>query len=277
MTYTTTSVSYNTYEPQPSGYLTVGKNRLRQFGETVYMNDGQEFEIELFNPKQRPVLVKIKLNGTYISTTGIYLKPGQRIHLDRFIEINKKFLFSTYEVDGQSSAVKQAIANNGLVEIEFYDEYIKPQPVVIPSLTPFTYTNTVNYTDNPNIFFNSSVSDCMSRSVGSNDGTLSLKSMNLFDSDMDSQPKYRSATPKGRLKKESVETGRVEAGGNSNQKFTQVYGDFMTYWSSRMVWKIMPNSQKPVEVQDFKNYCPACGHKIKNSNFKFCPNCGNKL
>lgn len=269
MTYTTTSVSYNTYEPQPSGYLTVGKNRLRQFGETVYMNDGQEFEIELFNPKQRPVLVKIKLNGNYISSTGIYLKPGQRIHLDRFIEINKKFLFSTYEVDGQSSAVKQAIANNGLVEIEFYDEYIKPQPVVIPSLTPFTYTNTFdmsvsNNLNDVNCYFNTSSMDCMSRSIGD---TASLKTLNLCDTN--STPKLRS--------KKSVETGRVEAGGNSNQKFTQVYGDFMTYWSSRMVWKIMPNSQKPVEVQDFKNYCPSCGHKIKNSNFKFCPNCGNKL
>lgn len=271
--YTSKTNTYvvNTYEPQPSGYLTVGKNRVKQFGETVYMNDGQEFEFELFNPKNRPVLVKIKLNGSYISSTGIYLKPGQRIHLDRFIEVNKKFLFSTYTVDGQSDAVKQAIANNGLVEIEFYDEYIKPQaiqPIMFNTLTtPITYTNTVNmnYANNANdvnCFYNSSM-DCLSRSI-SDDNTLSLKSLNTT-------PKLKRSVSK------EIETGRIEAGNNSNQKFTQVYGDFNSYYSSRMVWKILPNSQKPVEVQELKNFCPACGHKIKNSSFKFCPNCGNKL
>lgn len=277
----TNTYVFNTCEPQPSGYLTVGKNRIKQFGETVYMNDGQEFEFELFNPKQRPVLVKIKINGDYISSKGIYLKPGQRIFLDRFIDVNKKFLFSTYEVEGKSAAVKQAIANNGLIELEFYDEYVKP---IVSTYPPYTYTangfNTggfdFNYagletkyvdtlsvggTCSVNSFYsNSNVSDCLSRSSGNEP----VKMKSLFT---------RSASKASK----SIETGRVEAGNNSNQNFSQVYGDFNTYYSSRVAWKILPNSQKPVEVNELRNFCPACGHKIKNSSFKFCPNCGNKL
>lgn len=272
MTYTTTSCVFNTYQPQPEGYLTVGKNRIKQFGETVYMNDGQEFEFELFNSKQAPVLIKIKINGAYISNTGMYLKPGQRIFLDRFIDVNKKFLFSTYEVDGTSAAVKQAIANNGLVEIEFYDEYIKTQPV--PILYWDTTWNDIISNQKfgvPNPKFDITCTAYNSTVIG-NSSTFTNSST------LDSLNLPKSKEPKSFLRsRKSIETGRVEAGGKSDQKFTQINADFNNYYTNKITWKILPNSQKPVEVKDLINYCPSCGSKIKNSSFKFCPNCGNKI
>ncbi|MFM7978380.1 MAG: hypothetical protein ACKPKO_03610, partial [Candidatus Fonsibacter sp.] len=58
----------------------------------VFLNDGDEFEIELFNPLTECVLADIKLNGQSISKTGLVLKPGQRFYLDCFIDDKKKFV-----------------------------------------------------------------------------------------------------------------------------------------------------------------------------------------
>jgi len=54
------------------------------------LNDGDEFEIELFNPKTNPVLAKISINGKRISERGIILNPGQRVFLERFLDSPEK-------------------------------------------------------------------------------------------------------------------------------------------------------------------------------------------
>ena len=46
-----TTYVYNTYTPSPEAYITKGKNRLKQNGLSVYLNNNDEFELELFNPK----------------------------------------------------------------------------------------------------------------------------------------------------------------------------------------------------------------------------------
>jgi hypothetical protein len=272
--FTTTSYTYSVQVP--SAYVAIGKNRVKQYGNTVYMNDKQEFEIELFNPKSTPILVKIKLNGTYISTRGVYLKPGQRIFLDRFIDNNNKFLYSTYEVENSGEA-KRAIANNGDVEIEFYDEYTPPQVIPViplgnylyggsfgqPKLSPFTYTTTA---PEYNVFYSNSLGiatmDSLSRSVGSTMKSKTLKSSSVTNTS---------------LNLNTLETGRVEKGVASNQSFTETWGNFNTYYSSRVYWKIAPQSQEPVQFVPQSNFCTSCGNKIKKESFKYCPNCGNKL
>jgi hypothetical protein len=90
------------------------------------MKNGSEFELELFNPKQSTVLSKIKINGSYICGGGIVLRPGERVYLERYLDDARKFLFETYNVDGNSSEVLKAIQNNGEVTVEFFDEYVKP-------------------------------------------------------------------------------------------------------------------------------------------------------
>ena len=90
---------YQTKTDVPSAYITKNKQRIKQHGQTVYLNDGDEFEIELHNPKNNPILAKILLNGKYIPGGGIVLRPGERVFLERYLDKDRKFLFETYSVD----------------------------------------------------------------------------------------------------------------------------------------------------------------------------------
>jgi hypothetical protein len=117
---------YQTKTGTPCAYITKDRKRLKQNGQNVYLKNGDEFELELFNPLSNTVLAKIKLDGSYISGGGIVLKPGQRVFLERYLDDPRKFKFETYEVDGTSNEVLDAIAGNGDVVIDFFDEYKQP-------------------------------------------------------------------------------------------------------------------------------------------------------
>lgn len=92
-----------------------------QSNRTVYLENGQEFQIQLFNPFTFTIGVDISMNGEMLSKTLI-IKPGQRIWLERYFENNRKFKFETYTVDNNDSAVEVAIAKNGNIKLEFYKE-----------------------------------------------------------------------------------------------------------------------------------------------------------
>ena len=62
--------------------------------------------------------------------------------LERFLDSNNQFVFRTYEVSKKNKEVQEAIANNGYVEIEFYNE--EPN---IPTRT--FYGSGVTYTNYP--------------------------------------------------------------------------------------------------------------------------------
>jgi hypothetical protein len=235
----------------PEAYITKGKNRLKQINDSVYLNDNDQFEIELFNPKTISVLAKIKINGNYLSNRGLILKPGQRIHLDRHIDEAKKFLFSTYEIDGENSAAIDAIQKNGLVEIEFYDETVLSGfNTIYPSSCGSYYYQPIFTQPNYNPSFTTIT--CSSGNIG-------------------------TATYTSSLSNKSIETGRVEKGGKSNTELKSGSGDYSYFMSHSVMWKLLPNSQKPVEVSELRNYCSGCGVRIKKANWKFCPTCGNEI
>jgi len=81
---------YQTKTATPCAFITKDRQRLKQFGQSVYLKNGEEFEIELFNPSQSTVLSKIKINGNYLSGGGIVIKPGQRVFLERYLDDAKK-------------------------------------------------------------------------------------------------------------------------------------------------------------------------------------------
>ena len=123
----------------PTANLAVNKSRIKIYNKqgempTYYLQKGQEFQIELFNPTTQVVLAKITLNGKAISQGGLVLNPGQRVFLERYLDVAKKFLFDTYEV-ANTNEVKEAIENNGDFKVEFYRER---QPVYN---NPFILTN----------------------------------------------------------------------------------------------------------------------------------------
>ena len=210
----------------------------------------------------------------------LVLKPGERIWLERYLSEAKKFLFSTYEVNGNNKQVQEAIAKNGEIKLEFFKE--KEQQVYIN--TPITCFDNWN----PNqILYSKSIEPTTYCDAAIGDRSLGLCSTNAATYSVDTVISAScSATTLDGLKKnntsintsakrsKSIETGRVEKGSHSNQKFQTINIDF-EYWPFKAeTIKILPASQKPVFKNDLiKKYCSNCGRKL-NPKYKFCPYCG---
>ena len=265
---TTLNVSAGSSNPQ--AWIAIQKNRQKIYGNEgksqVYLKDGQEFQIELFNPTQTRYLVKFKINGNYSSDRGLILNPGQRYFLDRFIDEDRKLSFSTYEVE-DSKEVKKAIEKNGLLEVEFYSELIplNGNGLILSgnyyyNTNPcFTFTGTSNFTTT-NTYLGGTL-----RGTTLNSGALTNT---IYCSDSNISSSVNDA---------SIETGRVERGEKSNQSFENGYGTFNSWASHSTVIQIIPKSQKPVETNEIRNYCSGCGNRLKKQTWKFCPNCGEKF
>ena len=107
----------------PEVFITSNKNRHKIYkNNTVFLENGENFEIELFNNQNEDVGFKILINDKDTSGDMLILRPGERFHLDRFLETNKKFLFDTYNVDKNDEQAQKAIENNGKVRVEVYKE-----------------------------------------------------------------------------------------------------------------------------------------------------------
>jgi len=242
MYYTTNKVS------KPTAHITKKKSRLKVYnGNNVFLGDKDNFEFEIHNPTQKSVLCKIKLNGEYISTSGVVIRPGQRVFLERFLDTNNKFEFSTYEVK-DTSANRTAIDLNGDVRIEFYNEQTY-QP---------NYGTTLNLGGNLNT--------TISRGIPYY-GDITFTTSNSAPMAYYSNTSSVSNT---------IETGRVEKGEKSKQQFTNSYQNFEYNASRQIIFKILPLGIKNKTTDEIKHYCTECGTKTK-SKYKFCPSCGNKL
>ena len=260
----------------PQSFITKGKQRLKQHVDTVYLKNGDEFEVELYNPTQNKVLAKIEMNGKSIGN-GIILRPGERVFLERYLDEAKKFLFETYVVNGNNEEVKQAIANNGDVIVKFYNEMVLSgtvtytNPLVLNGDTytthntlggtTFTTTSTGTFDSNRSIFTSGINNNLFYNQNLGNEVTMD--SINV-----DKKP----TSPLRHL-----ETGRVEKGSNSEQTFTYDNAQFYSYPSQTNWWKIKPQSTKPIVREDLVTYCTECGAKKKKDTHKFCPHCGTKF
>ena len=241
--------NYNFGSKEPSAFITVRKQRQKQNGKNVYLHDRTEFEIELHNPTNDSILAKISLNGNRISNSGVVLKPGERVFLERYLDEDRKFLFETYEVS-DSKTNQRAIEYNGLVIVEFFNKMIFTN---YGHLGGYTYLNNqllygsgsgiVN--GNPTIF-----------------NTTGLGNSNIIGNTSTSDAK--------------IETGRVEKGDKSDQEFGTSYEMFNTNVSWVKEWKILPFSAKDMTTKDLIKKCGGCGTKVKD-NYKFCPQCGNQV
>jgi hypothetical protein len=238
--------------PEPSAFITVNKQRLRQNGKLVYMKDQTEFEIELYNPTKEKIMAMIDMNGTPISGSGIILKPGQRVFLERFLDEERKFLYETYVVNNNKET-KDAIVDNGKVMVKFHKES-KPRPRSLSYGTIYNGSSgfgwsEITYTDyNKSINFNG---------INNTFLTNCVADVNISNSNR------------------KVETGSIEQGGKSHQGFVNMSGDFEWFYTWTTDWQIMPYSQQPKVAKDLVEKCVKCNTKLK-SNYKFCPECGNE-
>lgn len=258
--------------------ICVKHNKVKMYGNFVYLQNGQEFEIELFNPTQSTKLAKIRINGNYISNSGLVLKPGQRVYLERYLDTPKKFLFETYKVE-DSKEVKEAIAKNGVVHVEFYDEKEKYENL-LSNGNIFNSSNKIRFYDEQLI--SKGLNGTLRSNIGTTNSFLSQSNLNPSFTYAGNMNVSNAITTTGigditldSLSNE-IETGRVEKGSQSSQSFSNYNGDFYAWTSSSISINILPISQKPIESADLAVYCTECGSKNKK-NWKFCPKCGTKF
>jgi hypothetical protein len=294
----------------PTANVAVNKSRIKVYdkeGEmpTYYLQSGQEFQIEIFNPTTEVVLAKITLNNKALSQGGLVLNPGQRVFLDRYLDVAKKFLFDTYEV-ANTNEVKAAIENNGDVKVEFFRE--RTQQYYGGTLTlqgtstfggsfggPTWVNNTGGYVPNingttcttGNASFTTTSANLSNISNTSGvvntafyNSSVTMDSLSLGDVTVSSTPikKNKLKTLGSMLRSaKTVETGRVEQGSSSDQTFKTVNKDFEYFAFHTVEYKLLPVSQKINTVEDLnvKVYCTNCGAKLGKGH-KFCSSCGTK-
>ena len=268
----------------PQAWVAIKRNRQKIYnrqGKTqVYLKDGQEFQIELFNPTQTRYLVKFKINGNYQADRGLILNPGQRYFLDRFIDDDKKLEFSTYEIE-DSKAAKKAIEKNGLLEVEFYAEtFLHGNIISYPRIYTTPNWSQPIWTTNPHQFWGGTSTGIFNNAGGSSTLTLAGSTVNNItytSGTVACGTTYTSSANFSSVVNDaSIETGRVEKGEKSDQKFEEGYGTFGSWASYTTTVQIIPLSQKPAEAQEIRSYCTGCGSRVKKQTWKFCPNCGTE-
>ena len=232
------------------------------YPRVVYLENDQEFQIQLFNPHKFTIGAEIFINDEKLSNR-IVLKPGERIWLERYLDINKKFKFSTYEVEANDADVQEAIKDNGTIEVRFYKETKGEWTNTVINLTRNTWWNNTAYPPIIDVFYNT---------------TSSASTENYYDNSLITSNYCTNCATSTSIPDNLVcETGMVEAGSVSNQKFDEVDMDFEYFPFVTEKIKLLPISQKPYTVNDLhKIYCTECGRKLK-TNYKFCPYCGSKI
>lgn len=208
--------------------------------EKIFLDDGEQFEIELYNPTQNNVVALINLDGKPISEKGLLVKSGERIYLDCFIDEKKKFIFNTYEVSSDEELIG-SISNNGLLEVNFFNEKI----IELGNLSqirdsinhyyPYDNRYRPNYQDKfwygspySNISNNSNLA--YNPSNGMLNNSISLTNEN-----------------------HTIETGQISKGDNSSQKFNEQDINVETKYVSRVLYKLLPNSRKLLTSDDVYN------------------------
>jgi hypothetical protein len=247
---------------------------------TYYLAKGDTFSIELYNPTNKTVLAKIRLNGKYISQGGVILRPAEDF-LDRYLDVAKKFLFDTYTVD-DNTETKQAIIENGdlvwsfIMRGQSHRSY-NHQPLynqktayvtngILQGYSPLSSSSSGTYV---NTNFGTSFNTASYSSGGVGVGSSTTTSFTSTSVPFGGQKK---------LMKSTIETGTVEKGGDSTQTFKSVDKSFDYFAFHVTSYKLLPISQKVNTADDInvKRYCTNCAHKLKPT-FKFCPACASKI
>lgn len=259
---------------RPEAFLTIHRNRLKVYqGRNVYMEDGNEFSVELDNRTNKTWLAKIKLNGEWTDESGLILRPGEHFYLDtpNLTGGNKrKFKFETYNIPkGRGDLVQ----DNGLVEVFFYP---KTEPI------QFSYTYSGTWWNNDNGLYGQGRFGYYDDTGKTPRGPEHIYCSNVgaFNDTDGSSITLTSNNSDAQLSldqpKNTEETGRVELGSKSHQQFKEVAMDFGAFHDFYTEYHILPMSKKHTRPHEVKNYCSDCGRR-RRKNDRFCPNCGTKF
>ena len=250
------------------------KDQLPKCGNAYYLRDGQEFIIMLYNPTPRKVAAKIFINGR-AEQAMLVLRPGQRAWIERFIDTDRKFKFETYEVDDTAEG-RAATADNGKVRVEFYDEAWPQPPQVIyvekPVYAP-VYTPQWPYQPQPWVEQPYYRQQFYCSTNGTGGGTLSCGFTGANGPSGNSSQQVGVCCDSVSAEAPQMETGRVEKGNVSEQRFGVSNDSFNSFYSHVEEFVLMPEKYRPVEK--VKAYCVKCGRAQKPGD-AYCAACGNK-
>jgi hypothetical protein len=249
-----------------------GKNK-----DKIYLNDGDNFQLRVFNPLTTRIGMQLKMNSI-TDTSILVINPGQSVIVDRFIETNKKMKFSTYVVDKNNPLVKNAISENGKLEITFWNEYINFN---LNTYAIYSYPNYNNYINGTTLTTSLMESNFCSMAGIPSNNDLHIKGNLRVDGEI--------------INEKLRETGRIEKGEKSNQHFSQTHFQTGTIICN-YIFKLLPFSEKkadpPVPINNpylintnsyvksvGRDYCSntRCNYRIRKNNWTFCPLCGTKL
>jgi hypothetical protein len=242
----------------PSAIITRKHSEMKIYQEnTLFLNDGDNFEFRLFNPLSETIGVEILLNGIKTEDAKLVLRPGEDVTLERYLSDNKKFKFETYSVDANNPAVQSAIRNNGDIQINFYKEKVTPQNYYFGCRGTVCGTSYSTTTTSNDTFVGSTASGY--RSYDAN-----VKSLD-------------SSSHKLSRRTKSKETGRVGKGGNSNQQISNINIEFESFSFFNICYKLLPASEMNINIREVRQYCTQCGFRLRKENWQYCPKCGNKI
>ena len=270
----------------PGAWIVNPKDKGRKSikGDKIYLDNGQEFEIEIFNPLKESVLADIRLNGNSICKTGLVIKPGQRVYLDCFVDDRKKFIFQTYEIDGSQESL-DATADNGLLEVFFYkeqavtlqnwiDKYHKVviheyYPVYYPRWYSYPYYGGLTLNGTTGTIYTTNTANTLTINTGSSTYGGVLNNSNYETSftncSLTSGGTSESVNAYYNSVAGSLETGRVEKGEKSDQQFVDVDMDFEKNYIHHLVYQILPSSRKPKEIKEISKRKDIL-EKLRNDN-----------
>lgn len=232
---------------KPTAKIAVSKNVLKHYKfsneDVIYLSDGTEFQIELFNPTSDIILAEIEINGK-LESNGLILYPAQRVFLERSLNNNHKFKFITYNIE-DTEENKEAIEKNGLITIKFFKESIPVKYRISHSFPPDKYD-----------WFSPRY---ISPSILNPDLTIP------------NNPYIVTCSAQ-------LETGIITKGEISKQEFININEKFEPVYFEKIDIRILPQSQQPVSSNDIKHrkYCSECGTKLREKD-KYCFNCGSKI
>jgi len=181
---------------------------------------------------------------------------------------------------GNSKAVQQAIQDNGVITVEFFREKEKPKLGMTTGTLDYS-TDYCNYRGTGNVgdfgvdmpYFDTT---CIANSDSS---VASSVCTDFLDSNDDmTQLGRKISSTKGLQKRTSKtkETGRIEKGGVSNQTFNYVDMEFEYYSFHTVEYKLLPESERKVEIGKIKLKCQNCGANLK-PGWKVCPICTHPI
>lgn len=216
-------------------------------GNKIYLQNGEEFAIELHNPTQTNVAALINLDGKPISSSGLIIRAGERIYLDCFMDELKKFVFDTYDVEDTKES-SDAISNNGLLEVYFYNELIidRVDLTKIPKVQEhhhhhhnynyptrwYPYHRDIWYGGTTNIGYTSSNSTIDVSAMNNLLSDVSVNSINISSNDG------------------TIETGQTVKGDDSLQKFKEIDMALEEEHISTVSYTLLPESRMPKSSKD---------------------------